>query len=360
MPELYIYKQRTQQNKNFVAFEGDICYNKVKISDFMMSHDATDLFCATICLYMVKYIIYNGFSLIPSGVILMRKLTFVLLILIILFSGCTATDSTGITSATETSVPVTTDSATESTVPVTTQETPLPTETTTPPTTAPLYDELEISAGSYLMNHTSNSFTEQMNYWLFVPKNAHSEMPLVIFLHGLGEVGKTSELENFGMIEKAREFYGDEYPFIAINPCLPDGSWILGNYPALLKDLIDTVVSKYKINPDKIILTGHSLGSIGTWYMISRYGDYFSAAVPISCGCDAILNYENMAKVSFWPFVGDSDEYEIRYRAGMERIVGELNKRGCDIELTVLKGQHHGQTKTDAFTIDVFEWMLSK
>ena len=39
MLDLYIYKQRTQQNKNFVAFEGDICYNIVKISDFMMSHD---------------------------------------------------------------------------------------------------------------------------------------------------------------------------------------------------------------------------------------------------------------------------------------------------------------------------------
>lgn len=292
----------------------------------------------------------------------MRKITFVLLILLFL-SGCVTSDSnesTGIISGIETSVPVTTDSATETSIPVTTQETLTTTETTTPPTTEPLYDELEISSGSYLMNHTSESFNEQMNYWLFVPKNAHSEMPLVVFLHGLGEVGKTAELENFGMIEKAREFYGDEYPFIAVNPCLPVRSWILGNYPALLKDLIDTVVSEYRINPDKIILTGHSLGSIGTWYMISKYGDYFSAAVPVSCGCDAVLDYENMAKVPVWPFVGDSDEYEVRYRAGMERIITELNKYGCNIELTVLKGQHHGQTKTDAYTIEVFEWMLSQ
>ena len=38
MPELYIYKSRTQQNKNFVAFEGDICYN---ISQDQRFHDVT-------------------------------------------------------------------------------------------------------------------------------------------------------------------------------------------------------------------------------------------------------------------------------------------------------------------------------
>ena len=231
---------------------------------------------------------------------------------------------------------------------------------TIPSSSACLIHYLDCDPGSYQFTFKSDRYYEQMTYWLLVPENAQHEMPLIIFLHGLGELGKISEMENFGMIEMAREIYGESYPFIALNPCLPSHDWTYGNYPALLKELIDYICMEYSIDPDKIILTGHSLGSIGTWHMLSLYGDYFSCAVPVSCGYDGFLNYDNLAKVPILAFAGDGDEHELGYQVGMNYIISYINQFGGCAELKILEGQHHGMTKTGAYSTEVFEWMLSQ
>lgn len=254
-------------------------------------------------------------------------------------------------------IPTETTTSSEMTEPPTTL---LVTEPTVPSSTEQLTKHLNCDPGSYRFTFKSEHFYEQMNYWVFVPENAEYDMPLIIFLHGLGELGKISEMENFGMIEMARELYGDNFPFIAVNPCLPSHDWTYGNYPALLKELIDSICTEYHIDPNRIILTGHSLGSIGTWHMLSLYGDFFSAAVPVSCGYDGLLNYENLAKVPILSFAGDADKYELGYQVGMNYIVSYINQYGGTAELRILPGQHHGMTKTGAYSVEVFEWMLSR
>lgn len=218
---------------------------------------------------------------------------------------------------------------------------------------------LNLDAGSYLLKYTDQDTGDYLDYYLFVPEYAEINMPLVIFLHGDGEIGQPESLKNYGMIQKAREIYGNQHPFIAISPCTRVASWTDGSIPKTLKGLIDQTIELYSVDTNHIIITGHSRGAMGVWYMVSTYGDYFSAAVPISCGASVQLDFDICATVPVLAFVGDSGEDEYRYRLAMEGIIYCIHEANGKAELIILDDATHGETHA-AYTADVFQWMLEQ
>ena len=95
--------------------------------------------------------------------------------------------------------------------------------------------------------------------------------------------------------------------------------------------------------------------------MISLYGDFFSAAVPVSCPHQAgYIQYDTAAQVPVWTFCGDVGEREISYHKYLRRNVNEINARDGRAEFTVLEGLNHGATKNAAFSQETFDWMLSQ
>ena len=240
-----------------------------------------------------------------------------------------------------------------------------PTETAAPETTAAPATEagpapLSRAAGSYKERYNSGTSEESwMEYYLHIPEGATENMPLIIFLHGDGEIGLIDNLENYGMIESAREIYGEAFPFISLSPCTRTDSWIRDDISGLLKELIDTIVHDYAIDESRIIITGHSRGAIGTWDLISRYGNFFSAAVPVSCNNENPLDLEKAAQVPVWAFVGDQGRVEKLYAEHMGYAVESLVNAGGDARLTQLEDHTHIDTDTGAYTREVFEWMLS-
>ncbi len=271
----------------------------------------------------------------------------------IMFLCACQTDTTATEPTTE---PATAPSATELATEVTATE-PVVTE---PPKTESTIPALEIEPGDYLLTFTDENTGDYLDYYLFIPENAVEGMPLIVFLHGDGEVGKIDSLRDYGMIGQAKDVYGEEFPFIAISPCTRVTSWISGTIPQTLKALIDATVSTYSIDKEHIILTGHSRGSIGTWYMLSEYGDFFSAAVPVSCGSDSVLNIENCAEVPIWAFVGNGDVYENKYEWAMRSIIQRILDCGGQAEITILNGATHGDTSTEPYTLETFQWMLEQ
>lgn len=236
---------------------------------------------------------------------------------------------------------------------------PAPTlEPTVPPTEPDL--SLNIPAGTHAQIFTSEETGDYLEYYLHVPDHAVQNMPLIIFLHGDGEVGSFEGLKDYGVIPFARQIYGEEFPFICLTPATRTTSWTSGTIPETLKGLIDAVVESCQIDRNKIIITGHSRGSMGTWNMISLYGDYFSAAVPISCGNELPLIFENCIQVPVLGFAGTVGEYEIRYQNRMRVITGQIVYAGGKAELTVVEGCDHSSILAGAYTEETFEWMLSQ
>ena len=231
--------------------------------------------------------------------------------------------------------------------------------TTIAPTemTPPLID---IPAGSHLFRFTSEKTGDYLDYYLFVPENAVAGMPLVVFLHGDGEVGKIEALESYGPILNLREHYGEDFPCILVSPCTRQASWTNGTIPGTLMDMIDFVADECDADTSRVAITGHSRGAMGVWYLISEYGDYFSAAVPVSCGTDTVLNYENVTKVPVYALAGDNDKYENIYKRDMETLVLNIQAENGSAVFECLEGCNHIDTLTAAYSKALIEWMLEQ
>lgn len=232
-------------------------------------------------------------------------------------------------------------------------------ELTTEPSTAPAFI-FPLDSGACLETYTDDETLDYLDYYLFIPENANADMPMIIFLHGDGEVGNPEKLADYGLIRAVRDIYGENFPFIVVSPCTRTASWTSGSIPQTLMGLIEHLSERLSVDKDRIILSGHSRGAMGVWNLISTYGDYFAAAVPVSCGAETTLNMENCIKVPVRAYVGNLGEYENMYRTRMFNIVQKMVEYGGTAELIVLENRNHGQTAHDAFTQDTFTWMLSQ
>ena len=109
-------------------------------------------------------------------------------------------------------------------------------------------------------------------------------MPLIIFIHGDGEVNKFSKLRTLPIVKyvESNEAY-KAGKFIFIAPMITVKDWELSFAEKnKIMNLIKKTVADYKIDKNRIILTGMSSGGQATWDLASIYTNYFAALVPMS------------------------------------------------------------------------------
>lgn len=214
-------------------------------------------------------------------------------------------------------------------------------------------NSLNISAGTY-----SDTFSEsgyEMDYYLYVPDLATEDMPLLIFLHGIGEVGSLKNIEQNPIMETAWDIYGSKYPFLILAPNTNIESWTNKTVASTLKDLIDSVIEDYKIDADRIYITGFSLGATGVYNMIKEYGDFFNGAVIISAPAPEDVDPSTCIAVPLRTFAGSTEsECDIP----MQTLADKINELGGDAKHTTLVGFDHNQVPYGAFTESLYKWML--
>lgn len=227
--------------------------------------------------------------------------------------------------------------------------------------TVPAQISLNVDSGAFQKTHECIATDQKMDYYLFLPENAVEDMPLIIFLHGVGQVGHVEGLEDYGLMESATDIYGWDFPFIAISPCTWVKSWTLDYVYLTLKDLIDSVADTYCVDKDRIIITGHSLGALGVWHMVQTYGDYFSAAVPVSGNPKKTPAEEGFLNVPVWAFAGGAgSSYESQCQWHMGKAVKQITDFGGQAQLTVYDNLDHIQMKTAPYSLETIEWMLAQ
>ena len=225
----------------------------------------------------------------------------------------------------------------------------------------PTIPPLGIETGLYFDSYHSDVYGDYLDYYVHVPENAVIDMPLVVYLHGDGEVNQPESLPARGLSKLTKKVYGEEFPFILLEPNTRIKSWISNNIPAILMELIEFTADQYNIDKDKIIITGHSRGAIGVWKMISVYGGYFSAAVPVSSPHKAgHMDYIKSAEVPVWTFAGDIGDIERWYHEYLSKNVEMIQVSGGYGKFTILEGCDHGKAKNKAYVKETFEWMLAQ
>ena len=101
----------------------------------------------------------------------------------------------------------------------------------------------------------------RISYLLFLPadyeKNAGRRWPLILYLHGGSLRG--SDIESVRKLGLPHKLETDpNFPFVVASPQCPPGE-IWTNVEAL-GQLLDRIQADYRIDPDRVYVTGHSMG----------------------------------------------------------------------------------------------------
>ncbi len=213
----------------------------------------------------------------------------------------------------------------------------------------------------------------------YVPEKAKSSgdsLPLIIWLHGLGEVGcSDANFEKSGLIKVINDWstYNlKNIPAIIIAPRLISGmkSWTSFEEPWVsIKAIVMYAKEKYKINTNKVILIGHSLGGSGVENVNKNSQDLFSALIVLSGywsspANDNIEFYKNIAMKGYSE-VQDNAEPPIKTGEKMKDFFSTVNHYS---DVTIYKNDSHGQIPRLALTedknndgvSDLIYWALSQ
>lgn len=205
----------------------------------------------------------------------------------------------------------------------------------------PIVDQFE------MRSQTRDGFT--MPYRLFVPENYDPDVayPLVLVLHGAGERG--TDNERHIRPHRLATSWADpvnqaEYPAFVVAPQVPPGGrWTADQDPVqsafnneelTTLAILDSLETEFNIDPDRVYVTGLSLGGHGTWDFISRLPSRFAAAIPMS-GIGYASQAENLLHIPIWAFHGESDT--VVRASGSRSPIFAMENLGRDVIYTECK-----------------------
>jgi predicted peptidase len=128
---------------------------------------------------------------------------------------------------------------------------------------------------------------DEIRYLLRFPDGYQQgdDVPLVVFLHGSGDDDYDSRwLTSYGL---PAVLLFDEppthQPFVLLAPqAVPGTSWDRGRQPETVMALVDHVLDAYGLDPDRVSLTGLSMGGYGSWHLATRFPDRFATVASLS------------------------------------------------------------------------------
>ena len=205
----------------------------------------------------------------------------------------------------------------------------------------------------------SDADDASVGYLLYLPPSyatTREKLPLVVFLHGAGERGHDlAAVERHGLPKLIAR--GAEFPFAVISPQCPRFHWWVDDLQQhLLLQVIEGAVSAYGFDPDRIYLTGISMGGFGVWRLAGAHPERFAAAVPI-CGGGRIEDAERLVELPIWAFHGALD-FIVPLSCSAE-MADAVNRAGGRVKLTVYPEAEHDSWTQTYENPAVYEWLLS-
>lgn len=172
-----------------------------------------------------------------------------------------------------------------------------------------------------------------MRYAVSVPElPAGEKVPLVLALHFAGTITPYFG-EDFmrGLVEPAFRDLGA----LIVAPDVPGGSWQDVISESSLLDFLNEAVEAWPVDPDRIVVTGYSMGGNGTWFLTARHPDLFSAGIPMASGPPLTIDVE----VPLYVIHGEDDElFNVEQT---RQVVDLLQERGRPVEFLQVDSVSH-------------------
>jgi predicted esterase len=211
---------------------------------------------------------------------------------------------------------------------------------------------------------------QTLAYRLFAPpeRQTGALYPLVLHLHGLEGVGDDNlrQFNRPGFMVFVSPENQSKHPCFLVAPQIStrDFSAASGQYPytwAAIRQkvtgLLTNLMTEFPIDPDRLYLTGASLGGIGAWSLTTAYPDLFAAAVPIA-GLGDTASMRRIAHLPVWAFHGARDN---TVAANYSRtLVTELRRVGAAPIYTEYALASHLMFASAFATPGLVDWVLAQ
>jgi predicted peptidase len=216
-------------------------------------------------------------------------------------------------------------------------------------------------------------------YQVFVPKNwtPDEKWPVILFLHGAGKRGAdgTRQTEE-GLPELLQQT--PDFPAVVVMPQCRRRTW--WGEPAMEAQTFGALEQSMKElngDPERIYLTGLSMGGFGTWAFGYKYPEKFAALVPV-CGGVKDRRFpapnwhplaaapenpyqetaEKIAHIPVWVFHGDSDRSVPVSES--RKLTQALQAAGGNVRYTEYPGVGHRSWDRAYNDKELFPWLLSQ
>ena len=205
-------------------------------------------------------------------------------------------------------------------------------------------------------------------------KDQAGKPAILVFLHGIGERGDNNLAQNeLGVSDIVKNIRDQKQKVVLITCQCPSSElWAplhrVGSGAALqplpskstglIPDMIEAKIKEFDADPDRIYITGLSMGGYGTWDTISRRPDLFAAAIPICGGADPAQApvLKNMA-ISI--FHGDRDNL-VPTNLSREMFKALEDAGNKNVKLTIYEGVEHNSWEKAYADPETFKWLFAQ
>lgn len=207
--------------------------------------------------------------------------------------------------------------------------------------------------------------------------------PMVLFLHGVGEGGEDGLLQTQVGLGPAIRQARERFPFLVVFPQARHNQFWVGEMAALAVKTLNRTVEEFNGDPQRLYVTGISMGGHGTWCVTARAPGKFAAIVPI-CGFVNVKRPDLPAEHKAFvlkdiPFANSPDPYVAAasqiskvpawiFHGGADTVVPPdesrrmfqtLKASGFDVKYTEYDGVGHNSWDKAYAEPDLVPWLLS-
>lgn len=206
--------------------------------------------------------------------------------------------------------------------------------------------EMPSAAGLHDLVFTTEA-AQAMRYSLSLPASTprNGTQPLVLALH---YGGQATGFYGRALIEQLIQPALADLEAVIVAPVTLGGDWSNVDNERALMELLTDLEQTYATDPARRLITGYSMGGAGTWHMLARQPDRFSAAIPIS----GFKNIEaGSCKTPVYALHSRADS--IFDAEALSELIASLAAAGCEAQVEFVDGVDH-------YNIPAFAPLLEK
>ena len=125
----------------------------------------------------------------------------------------------------------------------------------------------------------------------------------------------------------------------------------------ILSALLDEIEENYRVDKNRIYVTGLSMGGHGTWSLAIAQPNRFAAIAPV-CGWSVPSVACTIKDIPIWVFHGAKDV--VVPIAASEQMVEKLKSCGANVKFTVYPEANHDAWTETYNNEELYKWFLEQ